>query len=132
MRSKIKWMDYSEKPSKYFLNLEKKNAVNKRICKLITTENKEITAQDDITSEIVSFYSKLYENNPVVNVDLNTVLNDVGINKLSNSMSQKLEGELSIDEVYHALKNMKNNKSPGLDGFTAEFFKHFWKELHIF
>ena len=132
MRSKIKWMEYGEKPSKYFLNLEKKNAVNKRICKLITTENKEIISHDDITSEIVSFYSKLYEKNPVVDVDLNTILNDVGINKLTNSLSQKLEGELSIDEVHQALKNMKNNKSPGLDGFTVEFFKYFWKELHIF
>jgi hypothetical protein len=24
---------------------------------------------------------------------------------------------------------MKNNKSPGSDGFTAEFFKFFWKDL---
>ena len=104
MRSKIKWMEFGEKPSKYFLNLEKQNAVNKRICKLITSENKEIISQDDITLEIVSFYSKLYRNNPVVDVDLNTILNDEGINKLTDAMSQKLEGELSVDEVYNALK----------------------------
>ena len=104
----------------------------KRICKLVTTENKEITSQDDIISEIVLFYSKLYENNPVVDVDLNTILNDPDISKLTASMSQKLEGELSIDEVHQALINIKNNKSPGLDGYTVEFFKHFWKELHIF
>ena len=132
MRSKIKWMEYGEKPSTYFLNLEKRNAVNKRICKLVTTENKEITSHDDIISEVVLFYSKLYKNNPVVNVDLNTILNDPDISKLTASMSQKLEGELSIDEVHQALINMKNNKSPGLDGYTVEFFKHFWKELHIF
>ena len=27
------------------------------------------------------------------------------------------------------LKNMKNGKSPGSDGYTAEFYKIFWKDL---
>lgn len=27
---------------------------------------------------------------------------------------------------------MKNNKSPGSDGFTVEFFKFFWKDLGIY
>ena len=36
-----------------------------------------------------------------------------------------LEGEITLDEASVALKNMKNNKSPGSEGFTVEFFK-FW------
>ena len=44
-------------------------------------------------------------------------------NKLSNQASEKLEGEISFSELLNALKNMKNDKSPGLDGFTIEFFK---------
>jgi hypothetical protein len=31
-----------------------------------------------------------------------------------------------------ALKNMKNGKSPGLDGFTTEFYKFFWSDLKYF
>jgi hypothetical protein len=27
---------------------------------------------------------------------------------------------------------MKNNKSPGSDGFTSEFLKFFWKDLKVF
>ena len=37
-----------------------------------------------------------------------------------------LEGEITYEELKIALKNMKNSKSPGNDGFTAEFFKFFW------
>ena len=43
-----------------------------------------------------------------------------------------LEGEITLDEASVALKSMKNNKSPGSDGFTVEFFKFFWRQLGAF
>ena len=32
----------------------------------------------------------------------------------------------------NVLKKMKNNKSPGLSGFTVDFFKFFWTDIGIF
>ena len=46
--------------------------------------------------------------------------------------SQSLEGEISLPELTSALKRMKNNKSPGSDGFTAYFFKFFWIDVGKF
>jgi hypothetical protein len=43
-----------------------------------------------------------------------------------------LEGEISLPELTSALKRMKNNKSPGSDGFTADFFKFFWIDVGKF
>ena len=37
-----------------------------------------------------------------------------------------------MSELTKALKNMKNNKSPGTDGFSSEFFKVFWKKIGIY
>jgi hypothetical protein len=37
-----------------------------------------------------------------------------------------MEGELTLPECLNVLKNMSNGKSPGLDGFTSEFYKFFW------
>lgn len=31
--------------------------------------------------------------------------------------------------MLQALKNFKNDKTPGTDGFTAEFFKFFWRDI---
>ena len=53
-------------------------------------------------------------------------------NKLSDDESQKLEGDIKLSELSNSLKNMKNDKSPGLDGFTVEFFKFFWTDLKYF
>ena len=46
--------------------------------------------------------------------------------------SQSLEGLLTLEEISKTLKNMKSDKSPGADGFTAEFLKVFWKDLGHF
>ena len=37
-----------------------------------------------------------------------------------------LERPLTLDESAAALKSMSRNKSPGLDGLTVEFYRHFW------
>ena len=39
--------------------------------------------------------------------------------------AQKLVGEITLSELAQALKTMKNNKTPGIDGFPSEFFKVF-------
>lgn len=43
------------------------------------------------------------------------------IRVLDENMSNNLEGYITNEEALLALKNMKNNKSPGSDGFTTEF-----------
>ena len=132
MRSKIKWMELGEKPSKYFLNLEKQNRVNKEIRRLSTENGHVINGQDCILKEIFKFYSNLYQAKEVEDVDLVTLLDHSDIPKLTPEKSIILEGPLSVDEVYSMLKTMKNNKSPGQDGFTVEFYRFFWQHLKTF
>ena len=48
------------------------------------------------------------------------------IQKLSEDSKLYCEGKMTITECYNALKELKWNKSPGNDGFTAEFYCTFW------
>ena len=59
-------------------------------------------------------------------------MNDVDIPKLTSLQATNLEGKLTIKELGEALKAMKNNKTPGLDGFPAEFLKVFWNQLKFY
>ena len=36
---------------------------------------------------------------------------------------------ISEEECLTALKEFKNNKTPGTDGFSAKFYKFFWSDL---
>ena len=51
---------------------------------------------------------------------------------LTDIESSNLEGEITADEISNVLRNIKNNKSPGSDGFTVEFFKFFFKDFKHF
>ena len=68
----------------------------------------------------------------MTNVDLNDDTWDIAAEKLSDTQKNGLEGEITLSEALLVLKNMSNDKSPGSDGFTTEFFKVFWKQLGNF
>ena len=51
---------------------------------------------------------------------------------LSDDQANNLEGLLTYEETSKTLYNMKNEKSPGISGFAAEFFKVFWKDIGQF
>ena len=60
------------------------------------------------------------------------LLENYNVPILSNEKQNSLEGKITYDELLFALKRAKNNKSPGSDGFTVEFFKFFWQDIGIF
>ena len=124
--SRSRYEDLGEKPTRYVFNLEKRNYTSKVIHKLIDEDGDEFTETPDILKCQTNFYKDLY--NQVNSEDNISIYSELGENdsKLSDQEAQDLEGEVSYSELGFVLKKMKNNKSPGLDGFTVEFFKFFW------
>ena len=45
-------------------------------------------------------------------------------------MQSPHEGKLTVKECWNALDSMGNNKSPGNDGFTKEFYLAFFNDLN--
>ncbi|MCU7801456.1 MAG: hypothetical protein KZQ70_15325, partial [gamma proteobacterium symbiont of Lucinoma myriamae] len=90
--------------------------------------------QSQILEETKNFYSSLYKNkdDEIQNVDMEIYLADFIVPKLSQEEALSLEGYLTLSEATYTLKNMSNNKSPGSDGFSSEFFKVFWRYLGHF
>ena len=49
---------------------------------------------------------------------------------ISQQRSNKFcENDLSETDLYNAMRNMQNNKSPGNDGLIKEFYEGFWDEI---
>ena len=127
LRSKAKWIAEGEKVTNYFCNLEKRHFVSKNMNKLIDKNGLVLQEHDKISQEVNNFYCNLYKKQYLNPPEINELIQDCPI--LENEVKQTIEGEITLEEAGEALKNMKNGKSPGSDGFGAEFYKFFWKKI---
>ena len=130
LRSRANWHENGEKGTEYFCKLEKKSCINKTISELIDDAGNHVSDPSKILSQQKDFYQKLYSTRSLENENCEFFFqHDV---KLSDEQKNLCEGNLSFRECGEALKNMKNGKSPGSDGFTVDFYKFFWKDLGAF
>ena len=134
VRSRSQWLVDGEKPSKYFCALEHKKFIDKTIKKLVLNNGQILTTQSEILDKIQKFYANLFSNkdDELDYINMHEKFPGNSIKKLENVEAQKLEGLLTLKELSTTLKNMKNNKTPGIDGFPADFFKVFWSKLKYF
>ena len=99
LRSKCRYQDLGEKPTKYFFNLENRHYTNKVMGKLIDENGTENTNTTEILNHKKEFYENLYDDK--YNIDGRSIDDILGENrnKLSNQAAEKLEGEISYSEL---------------------------------
>ena len=62
--------------------------------------------------------------------DINNFLNTVSkFPQLSTEQTLECQNNITEKELFEALKSIPNDKSPGNDGLTKEFFETFWSEV---
>ena len=132
IRSRAKWIEEGEKPTKYFFNLEKQN-VYKNMIKQLKKEDGSLTQNDaEIIEEGVAFYQNLYKKDNISYDDIKDYLQEENeLKTINENEKQGLEGKITKDECEIALNSMKSNKSPGSDGIPMEFYKMFWADIHL-
>jgi hypothetical protein len=130
LRSKTNWIEYGEKSSKFFLNLEKQRKSKTHVRKIINSNAEEITNPKEILKEIENFYGNIFSRkNTRTEEECIKYIGQLNTPKLTNEERQKCEGPLKLQECYESLTKMGNDKTPGNDGLTKEFYIAFWNIL---
>ena len=62
-------------------------------------------------------------------IEIKNFLSHINIPKLSEDKRKLCEEDLTEKDLCDSLKSMQNDKSPGNDGLTKEFYETFWNEL---
>ena len=130
--SKVRWIQEGEKPTNYFFNMERRNFNKKIISELATPEGYVTNDEKQIMEEIKSFYENLYSSSKnATNEAFQEFTGSISqhIPMLSQDQCDEIEGVLTLDECWAALKSMGTGKSLGEDGFTVEFYRCFFRHF---
>ena len=133
LRSKMRWIEHGEKPTKYFFNMERGNYTKKTITELTVAGGTTISNDDDILEEIRGFYENLYKSD--LGEDSTSLFQSFTENlrtelpRLSGDQKDLLEGKLTLEECRRAMMCLRRGKSPGEDGFSVEFYQFFFELL---
>ena len=102
----------------------KKNQINK-----IRNEKGEIKTDNTEIQRIIRDYNQQLYDNKLNLKEMDKFLEKYNFSKLNQEEMENLNRPITSMEVETETKNLPTNKSPGPDGFTAEFYQKFREEL---
>ena len=127
--SRIRYIELNEKSNSFFNSIVKENLEKQTLVKL-NYNNSEISDQKEILTQIEGFYKKLYSTK-YESIDQYNQSVDIEafreLPKLTEEDKNAMENDITLAELSKSLNEFQNNKSPGCDGLTKEFYQCFWK-----
>ena len=79
---------------------------------------------------IYKLYSNLYTSHQIKDADI--FLEDIQVDGLTPELNKHCKGVITHSECQYVMDTMKTNTSPGLDGLTPLWYRHFWGLLRHF
>ena len=121
VRAKAQILDSNEDPSAYFIHKEIHQG-KKKVIEQVEVDGVLKDKQEEIVNAFKNFYTDLYTAEGVQELP-NDYLQ--GLPQLDDN--DDLGSKITLDEIRQALNQMDNNKSPGPDGLSKEFYLQYFE-----
>ena len=125
VRSRTKFIENEETPSKFFYAAESVFQKNKTITALKDKSGKKVTTDKEILKTAQTFYEELYKKAQINKTEQDKFLHNYD-KKISDDWQNKLNETFTEKEIYNSLKDMSEDRAPGKDGLPMEFYRTFW------
>jgi hypothetical protein len=127
IRSKARWAEDGEKNSKYFYSLVKAKARRHRMEAVVRADGSVARAPAELCEEVSNYFAK------IISADASTERAQEAFLVDSIRPEEGPSGEmwevagalLTKAEIAHLIDQSPRSKSPGPDGLTFEFYRHF-------
>ncbi len=125
-RTKQTYWEMSERPGRLLAyHLKQQDSIN-HIAGTRRPDGHISTSSKQITESFRSFYNTLYSSQGDLDKQkFDSFFADLNLLQLSDRDRNFLEAPIKIEEISHAIRSMPPNKSPGLSGLPADFYRTF-------
>ncbi|GJV15365.1 RNA-directed DNA polymerase, eukaryota [Tanacetum coccineum] len=120
-KAKIKWAVEGDENSKFFHGMINRKRANLAV-KGVMIDGEWVDDPSKVKDEFRDYFASRFCDPGI----RHGVINFNFPNRLNIDQSGELEAPISRDEIRRAVWDCGENKSPGPDGFTFEFFRKFW------
>ncbi|GJS45072.1 RNA-directed DNA polymerase, eukaryota, reverse transcriptase zinc-binding domain protein [Tanacetum coccineum] len=120
-KARIKWDIEGDKNTKFFHSLIKQNRRRQAI-QGIMVDGTWVSNSVQVKEAIFDFYKEKFQSHvPQVSCS-----NHSSFSRLSEAESNKMERQISSEEIRKAVWDCGSDKAPGPDGFSFQFLKRYW------
>ena len=128
VRSRAKWLEEGEKPTRYFFRLERERVERSTVTSILNLDEVEVFTRAEIEQAHVQFYSNLFSPEPI-DPDCKQLLLSCFSRSLSDFDRDLCNADFSLQELTDSLNSLSLGKAPGPDGFSVEFYSKIWRLL---
>jgi hypothetical protein len=126
LRSHATWLKSGDSNSKFFHKVARYNRNKKIIWSIKNNREEVIRGQDDIKEEFASFFNHLYKASCNCNLQEKCSTASLFPSIISAEEDADLYKPVTLTEIKDILLHFKKERIPGPDGWTSEFFIHFF------
>lgn len=121
-KSRVNWLNSGDSNNKYFYNSCRGRWNSNKVLSLTDDTGETHTSHDAMSHVVVSYFKNILGSDGFVQ----SIPEDLELPSISELQASKLVEPFSEKDVLYALQHMAKNRSPGPDGFLAEFFISTW------
>ncbi|MDV3143356.1 MAG: hypothetical protein Q8761_02910, partial [Sweet potato little leaf phytoplasma] len=124
-RCKKIWLSDGDENTSFFHKICCARRRRSFIVELVSKSGSSLVIDKDLEEEVLAHFTSIYEAEP----EQGGIVENIDWQPISSDKSMDMIRPFSDSEVLDCLKSFGNNKAPGPDRFTIEFFKKSWNTL---
>eukprot|EP00253_Pinus_taeda_P013455 PITA_13455 len=125
-KSRIQWLKEGELNTKFFHRSALDHRSNNRILELKNNAGEILKNHNDISALLSDHFKLIAQEPPINREEAIKELTAAILKTITSDQNWALCREISLEEVEEAIRSMPNDKAPGPDGFTINFYKACW------
>jgi hypothetical protein len=125
-RSRSTWLKCGDHNTKYFHKIASSRRNHKHIWEILDEAGTLHRGQNALKSTAVNHFKPFFDQNPNANIQSSVSVANLYAHTVSEAENISLDNPCSLQEILLALKSFSKDKSPGSDGWTVEFYLHFF------